>query len=504
MLHTADQVCAVAVKALTKRFPGVVALDHVDFDVWTGEVHALVGANGAGKSTLIKMITGAEIADSGDIEIFGKSSAALDTSQRRAAGVSAIYQELTIIPEMTAAANVYLADPPRRGILLRKRELNRRFGELAGELGLSIAPGRAAGTLSIADRQMVEIMRALAADHRVLIMDEPTAALGPAERAKLFEVIEGLKKSGTAIVYISHELDEVLAISDRISVMRNGALVGTGPRSEWTKESMVRSMIGEFRGATASQVERVLGDETFAVDGLSVPGRVSGISFSVRRGEIFGIAGLVGSGRTEILSALAGADQAATGTIRFGGVTSRLPGSVRDAVSRGICLVPEDRKAQGFVPLLSGTENVILTNLGKASRFGIVAKGQANDLARRTTAPLGFLSSRLPQPMRTLSGGNQQKLVIGKWLHRAPKILLLDEPTRGVDVGAKAEIYAAIRRLTDDGLSVILVSSELPEVVEQSDRVLVISGGRGVATLDRGDATVDRILSLIFAVEGNA
>jgi ABC-type sugar transport system ATPase subunit len=502
--RSAPALCAVAARAVTKRFPGVLALDSVDFDVLTGEVHALVGENGAGKSTLIKMLTGAERPDTGVVTIFGDESSAADAHTRLTAGVAAIYQELTIVPEMSAAANVFLRSPPGAGPFVLRRRMRQAFADLASRLGLGIDPDAPAGRLSIADRQMIEIMRALATHCRVLIMDEPTATLGPLERSKLFEVVRDLRRSGTAIIYISHDLDEVLEISDRISVMRNGALIETGLREHWTKDRMVRAMVGTVRAPAARETAAGRGKEILAVTGLTVPGRITDVSFSIHAGEILGLAGLVGSGRTEILRALAGAEPGATARFEMDGKAGPLPSSVRNAVVRGIVLVPEERKAQGFVPLLSGWRNVMLTDLPRASIAGFVRDAAANELATETMRPLGFATRRLHQPVRDLSGGNQQKLVIGKWLHRRPRVLLLDEPTRGVDIAAKAEIYESIRRLADDGLAVILVSSELQEVVEQSDRVLVLGGARIVAQLNRGEATVERLLSKIFAVEGTA
>lgn len=492
---------AVAVTNLTKRFPGVIALNEVSFDVHTGEVHAVVGENGAGKSTLIKAITGAEQPDSGHVKIFGRLVDGQNATARRAEGVTAIYQELTIVPAMSATANVFLDRPLHKAFVLNRRSMRSAFIDLSSRLDVKIDPDQHGGALSISDQQMIEIMRALIARHRILIMDEPTAALGPTERSKLFEVIAELRRRGTAIIYISHDLDEVIQISDRISVMRNGTLVATDAKPAWTKDRMVRSMLGQARSKSQRSREVIDGEPILGVDRLTVPGRVRNVSFTVRRGEIFGIAGLVGSGRTELLRALAGAQPEASGRIMIDGRSRPLARSVGEALHLGIAYVPEDRKAQGLIPLLSGTQNVVLTDLRQAATAGIVWRDKCRELAEAATGPLGFSRRRLPVPVRTLSGGNQQKLVIGKWLHRKPRFLLLDEPTRGIDVGAKAELYAAIRQLADKGLSVILVSSELEEIVQQADRIAVLAQGSLVATLDHHDASVARILELIFAVE---
>jgi ABC-type sugar transport system ATPase subunit len=494
---------AVAATKLIKRFPGVIALNDVTFDARVGEVHALVGENGAGKSTLIKAITGVERPDAGHIEIFGRLVDGQNATARRAEGVTAIYQELTIVPAMSASANVFLDRPLHKAIFLKQRAMRRIFLDLSARLGVKIDPDQHAGNLSISDQQMIEIMRALIARHRILILDEPTAALGPTERVKLFEVIAELQRQGTAIIYISHELDEVMRLSDRISVMRNGSLVATDSRLAWTKDRLVRSMLGQIRSG-ARQSQRVAkGEPILGIDKLTVPGRFQDISFSVRRGEIFGLAGLVGSGRTELLRALAGAQPDANGLIVLDGAARALPQSIREGLRLGIAYVPEDRKAQGLVPLLSGTRNVILTDLRAAATVGIVQREKGQKLAAAASRPLGFSQHRLTDAVCTLSGGNQQKLVVGKWLHRRPRFLLLDEPTRGIDIGAKTELYAAIRALADEGLSVILVSSELEEVVQQADRVAVLASGGIVATLDHKDATVERVLGLIFSVEGH-
>ena len=492
----------VFTRRLSKRFPGVLALDAVDFELKAGEVHALVGENGAGKSTLIKMITGAETPDEGELWILGAEQIAGPNTVRRGAGVTAIYQELTIIPEITAVDNMFLGQVPHRGFLVRRQAMRDRFRDIARRLGVAIDPETRAGSLSIADQQMVEIMRALVAEHRVLIMDEPTASLGPAERAKLFDVIGDLRRGGGSIIYISHDLGEVLRLADRISVMRGGALIATAPVDRWTQASLVAAMVGDLRPPPARRDRAgTPRPALLGVTSLSVPGRVADISFALREGEILGIAGLVGAGRTEILRAIAGAEPGATGRITLDGRERPLFRSARAAVRAGISLVPEDRKLQGIVPLLPGDANVVLTDLGSVSRWGFVQRRARRERAERVTGPLGFRPERLKPPIGTLSGGNQQKLVIGKCLHGEPRILLLDEPTRGIDIGAKAEIFASIRALAQRGMGVILVSSELEEVVAHADRVLVLAQGRLAAEYEAASASVEAILRRIFAVE---
>jgi ABC-type sugar transport system ATPase subunit len=493
-------VVAVSAKSVTRQFPGVLALDAVNFEVKTGEVHSLVGENGAGKSTLIRMITGAERPDVGSVTIFGHDKGNADTSTRLADGVSAMYQELMIVSGRSAAANVFLKNPPKFGLFVSRQRMHQAFNELAERLSLKIRPDALAGRLSIADQQMIEIMRALVTKCRVLIMDEPTATLGPEERNRLYEVVRDLRDRGCAIVYISHDLDEVLKISDRISVMRNGSLIQTRDRGEWTKDGLVRSMVGQVPAPAVKRESAGPGRLVLKVRDLVVPGRIDNVSLDLHAGEILGIAGLVGSGRTELLRALAGADSHARGQLELDGQLGGLPINVRDAIRKGIVLVPEDRRGQGLVTLLSGWRNSILTDLYRPSSSGFVNEKAAKELAAVTVQALGLAPKRLDEPVRNLSGGNQQKVVIGKWLHRGPRILLLDEPTRGIDVGAKAEIYAAMRRLTDNGLAVILVSSELQEVVEQSDRVLCLGRGRILSSFTHENATVGRLLSTIFAV----
>lgn len=494
---------AVRVRGLSKSFPGVHALKAVDFELRVGEVHGLVGQNGAGKSTLIKILTGAYAPDAGTVEIFGRRLGHGPRAQARA-GIAAIYQELTIVPELSAAANMFLGRPLRRGPFLRTRAMERKFAETCRTLGVGIAPGARAGALSVANRQMVEIMRALEADHRILIMDEPTASLGPSERETLYDTVRHLRAAGTAIIYIAHDLDEVLKLCDRISVMRDGALVACDAAKSWTKESLVGAMLGVALKKAAVEPATAATEELLRVEGLSVPGVVHDISFALHRGEILGLAGLVGSGRTEVLRALAGCQPGATGRLVIDGASRVLPGSVRAALGLGIALAPEDRKAQGLVLSQNGYVNVTLTDLDKVARGPFVRFDQRRAAAEAVAGSLAFDPKRLGALTSTLSGGNQQKLVVGKWLHRPPRVLLMDEPTRGIDVGAKAEMVAVMRRLTQEGMAVIMVSSEIEEVIENADRILVLAKGRQRALLPRAEASLERVLNLVFAVEGAA
>jgi ABC-type sugar transport system ATPase subunit len=492
---------AIAVRNVSKSFPGVRALQNVSLDVAAGEVHGVVGANGAGKSTLIRILSGAHEADSGEISVGGQPIIADRARQLHAAGVAAIYQELNIVPEMSALSNVFLGAPLHRGPFLDRRAMQARYAELAARTGATFPASAKAGVLSVANKQLIEIMRAVQARHSVL-MDEPTAPLGPAERGRLYDLVGRLRAEGTAIIFISHDLDEVLRLCDRVSVMRDGRLLETRPGPQWTKQALVTAMLGEIEAPPARDHSRHGSTELLRVENLAAAGWVSGASFTLHQGEILGIAGLVGAGRTEILRAIAGADPLAHGRMMLAGDNIELPLSVRAAINRGIVLAPEERKTQGLVLGRNGTANLTLTGLAAVATGSVVNRALRDRIARALAESVGFNPARLDSEAVTLSGGNQQKLVLGKWLHRQPYVLLLDEPTRGIDVGAKREIFATIRGLADRGMGIILVSSDLEEIVEHADTVVVVARGRQIGLLDYREASVARILNLIFAVEG--
>jgi ABC-type sugar transport system ATPase subunit len=501
----AAAIASVVLRArgIYKSFPGVRALQDVDLDLRAGEVHGLVGENGAGKSTLVKIITGAYDPDAGLVEAFGHEVRHGDPRAQRRAGIAAIYQDLTIVPEMSAAANVFLGRPQRRGPFVSRSDTHRAFRQLTTRLGLTIDPDMRAASLSVANQQMLEIMRALAADHRILIMDEPTASLGPVERERLYEAIRGLREEGVATVYVSHQLDEVLALCDRLSVMRDGELVATEPVQRWTKESLVTAMLGHVLLKPPPQ-RRVAEQEVLRVEGLSVPGVLEDVSFTLRRGEILGLGGLVGSGRTELLRALAGADASADGRLFVSGQERPWPRTVRSALAMGIALAPEDRKSQGLVLPLSAAANVSLTDMRAVARGPVLRERSRFRRAAEIMRLLAFDTSRLREPAGSFSGGNQQKLIVGKWLHRRPDVLLMDEFTRGIDVGAKAQVLAVVTRLAAEGMSIIIVSSEFEELIEGADRILVLARGRLIGELGHADASVERILRLVFEVEEQA
>jgi rhamnose transport system ATP-binding protein len=498
-MTTSDSI-AIRIQGLTKSFPGVAALRGVDLDVYCGEVHGLVGENGAGKSTLIKHLTGLYTADSGSIELFGRPLGSADTRALRKSGIGVIYQERAILPELTAAANVFLGRPKTWGPFIDSRATKRRFGELADRLGVALDPDARAGSLSVAGKQLLEIMRALEAEHRILIMDEPATSLGASERKRLHDIVDNLRQQGLSIIFISHDLDEIISLCDRVSVMRDGALVATRPTTAWNKAALIAAMLGEVDFKRSDPRKPPSADEVLRVEGLSIPGTISDVSFSLRAGEIFGLAGLVGAGRTEILRALAGVDRPAAGRFFLRGQEVPWPRTVAAALAYGIALTPEDRKSQGLILGLSGAANVTLSNLPAVSTAGIISDRRLQSTAAEAMAALAFDTARLGVPAGTLSGGNQQKLVIGKWLHRRPKVLLLDEPTQGIDVGAKTEIYKLISKLANQGMAVILVSSEFEEIVDVCDRALLLGGGRSLGVLDRKDLSIKGIFDQLFHV----
>ncbi len=486
---------ALSMTMISKRYAGVQALSEVSLQIRKGEIHSLVGGNGAGKSTLIKIATGAEMPDRGSVQ--------LSNGNKGGRGITAIHQELMIVPEMTALANVFLGAPRHRYSVLSRKRMLADFRSIAARFKTGIDPFVRAGSLSVADQQLLEIMRALVNRYLVIVMDEPTASLGVSERQNLYRIIADLKVQGTSIVFIGHDLDEVLSLSDRVSVLRNGRLVSTRPIAEWTREGIVAAMLATaepepFRKSRGLEQAPLV----MTVKDLQV-GRGSPWNFDLRRGEILGIGGLVGSGRTSLLHALAGFRPAISGTLEIAGTQMRPPRSVREALKLGIVLSPEDRKRHGLVLSLPGRTNLCLTNLRLVSSAWVVRKTLQDRHANRQADAVSFSRSRLSTPSIHLSGGNQQKLAVGKWLSIEPAILLLDEPTRGIDIGAKGEIYRTIQILCRRGMSVILVSSELSELSQQCDRVILIGAGRQLAAVPHGDASVEAMTRIIFASIGS-
>jgi len=478
---------------ISKVFGGIRALDDVSFSVKAGEVHALVGENGAGKSTLMKILAGAHQATTGEICIGGEPAVIPSPHASRALGIGIIYQELALAPELTVAENIFLGELPG---LVNARALRARAAKLLDDLGFAIDPGATVATLPLAFQQAVEIAKAMSRQVRILILDEPTAVLAPPEVERLLAMVQELSRRGVSVVYISHRLDEIFRIANQITVLKDGRTVGTYPVAGMDEARLISLMVGREATQLFPKVKRTRGGELLRVEGLSASGLVKQVSFSLHQGEVLGIAGLVGSGRTEVARAIFGADRAEAGAISMDGrhVTIRSP---RQGVASGIGLVPEDRKGQGLVLAMPIRQNVTLTCLQRFTNWlGVVRRraerASVDDVAKRTT----IRARNLDLPVSSLSGGNQQKVVLAKWLDAGCKVVILDEPTRGVDVGARSEIYQLIENLAASGLGVIVISSDMLEVIGASDRILVMSGGRISGELARNEFSEARIMQL--------
>jgi ribose transport system ATP-binding protein len=482
------------VRGLRKRFPGVVALDGVDFDLRPGEVHVLLGENGAGKSTLIKMLSGAYHPDEGTIFMDGRETAIRTAEDAQRHGIATIYQEFNLVPQLTVAENLMLGRPPRRFGLVDKKAMYRHAQELLDRVGVDADPRAPLASLGIARMQMVEIAKALGLDARVLIMDEPTAVLTTSEVQRLFTIVRQLKEQGVAIVFITHHLEEIAQIGDRVTVLRDGASVAEVP-ADTPEEELVRLMVGRSIDQQYPRERSTQGAPLLEVRGLTRKGVFEDVSFEVRAGEVVGLAGLVGAGRTEVVRAIFGADPYDSGEVLVDG--RPLPrGKVTAALEAGLGLVPEDRKGQGLVLGADIRENLGLVTMRRATHGGFVDRAGQAKAAAGVAEQLGVRMSGLGQEVRTLSGGNQQKIVIGKWLLAEANVLILDEPTRGIDVGAKVEIYQLINSLTAAGRAVLMISSDLPEVLGMSDRVLVMARGRLAGELSAAEATQDSVMAL--------
>jgi len=479
---------------VSKRFGGVLAVDRVDLTVRAGTVHALLGENGAGKSTLIKMIAGVHEPDSGSIAVHGEPVRIRNTSAAESLGIATIHQELNLVPSMTVAENITLGRTPRRFGLVNRKEMRRIAQQALDRVGLRIDLDAQVGTLGIAVQQLIEIAKALSVEARVLVLDEPTAALTGTETEQLFRIMRTLRDSGVGMVFISHHLEEITDIADTVTVLRDGTFVDEVPAGT-SEDRLVRLMVGRSIEALFPRRTPTLGQRMLHVDGLTAAGRFAEISLSVRAGEVVGLAGLVGAGRTELLRAIAGADAYDSGEVRV--ADTPVPAAdIRAAVANGIGHVPEDRKSQGLVSLLPVEDNIGLATLRSSGRGPLADRRGQHHHAREISDTLQIKMDNVRQPVSALSGGNQQKVVFGRWLLAGSRILLLDEPTRGVDVGSKVEIYELINSLTANGTAVLLASSELPEVLGMSDRVIVMSRGRVAGELSPDEATQDTVMSL--------
>jgi rhamnose transport system ATP-binding protein len=491
--RTGDQPLLVLDSA-AKSFGAVKALIDGSVTLLPGEAHALLGENGAGKSTLVKILAGVHRPDSGSLVVDGTPVEFSGPADAKAAGVAIIYQEPTLFPDLSVAENIFMGrQPVGRGRSIDRRAMNADARAIFARLGVVLDPARPARGLSVADQQIVEIAKALSLDAKVLVMDEPTAALTNVEVQRLFEVMRTLRSHGAAVLFISHRLEEVFASCQRVTIMRDGRFVRTAPIEELTIDDIIRSMVGRDLESLFPKSAITPGDVVLEVQDLTREGTFHDISFTVRRGEIVALAGLVGAGRSEVARAVFGIDPITSGTVRVLGAVLP-PGSPQAAMRAGIALVPEDRRQQGLVMDLGIDQNMALASLGRLRRHGLIRRSAEQKLAGTWAQRLQLKFGRMKNPVSTLSGGNQQKVVLGKWLAREPALLIIDEPTRGIDVGTKAEVHRIIDGLAAQGTAVLMISSELPEVLGMADRVLVLHEGRITAELTREEATEDAVM----------
>jgi rhamnose transport system ATP-binding protein len=487
------------VRDVSKSFGAVAAVAGVSFPLYAGEAHALVGENGAGKSTIVKMLAGVHRPDTGTLLLDGEPVSFHTPADAKAAGIAVIYQEPTLFPDLSVAENIVMGRHPRRRLgMIDRAAIKAEAARLFARLGVAIDPDRPARGLSIADQQIVEIAKALSADARMLIMDEPTAALSLVEVERLFTVARTLRDEGAAIMFISHRFEEITSLCQRVTIMRDGKHVSTDSTDDVTVDVMVRRMVGRDLDALFPKQDVTPGAVVLSVEGLSKAGVFRDISFEVRAGEIVAFAGLVGSGRSEVMQAVFGVDERDEGMVRLNGKRLR-PHSPRAAMSAGMALVPEDRRQQGLLMDLSIERNVTLPRSGALSKLGFLFGAAERREAQHWTERLRTKYGSLGDAVGTLSGGNQQKVVLAKWLSMAPRVLIVDEPTRGIDVGTKAEVHRLMSALAAEGVAVVMVSSELPEVLGMADRVLVMREGRIVAEIPRAEMTED---SVMFAAMG--
>ena len=490
---------ALEMKNIHKKFPGVYALKNADLRVEKGEGHALLGENGAGKSTLIKVLGGIYQPDEGEIYIDGQKVRMNNVRDAQANGISIIHQELLLVPQMTVADNMFLDAAPQKYGYINRKQSKRDAQKALDAMGVQIDAGALVATLSVAQQQIVEIVKAVRLQSKIIVMDEPTSSLSDTEIQMLFEIVENLKQNGTAIIFISHKLEELFAITDRITIMRDGEVVKTVETKKTGNEELIALMVGRALDNYYVRDDFPKGEIILKVENLNQAGVLRNVSFELRKGEILGFAGLVGAGRTELMNAIFGITQMDSGNIYLEGKRVHIKNPL-SAMRAGIALVPEDRKLQGLILKNSVGFNMTITILREFMKGICVNKKKEYELMDKYQQLLRIKTPSYEQKAGNLSGGNQQKIVISKWLAVNPSVLILDEPTRGIDVGAKAEIYAIMNNLTRNGMSIIMISSEMPEVMGMSDRICVMSEGRLTGIVDKHEFSQERILS--YALEG--
>ena len=485
----------LSLRGAAKSFGAVHAIIDGSIDLYGGEVHGLVGENGAGKSTLVKILAGVYQPDSGQLLVSGAPTVLHGPAAAQDAGIAVIYQEPTLFPDLTAAENIFMGRQPlRRGRRIDARQMRAQARALFERLGVRLDPGRICRGLSIADQQIIEIAKALSLEARIIVMDEPTAALSAAEVARLFDVAATLRAHGAAVLFISHRLEEVFEICQRVTVMRDGRQVLTRPLAGLTADDLVRAMVGRQLDDRAADEQHTPGEVVLQVDRLTREGVFTDVSFDVRAGEIVAFAGLVGSGRSEVARAIFGIDRYDAGSVAVGGRPLR-GASPTSAMAAGVGFVPEDRRQQGLVMDMSVQQNMALASLGRLRRAGLISSKSERNFAADWGLRLRIKFGRLTDPVSQLSGGNQQKVVLAKWLGRRPSLLIVDEPTRGIDIATKAEVHRLLSQLAGNGVAILMISSELPEVLRVGDRILVMREGRLVAEYSRSDASEETIMS---------
>lgn len=490
-----NQKPALVMQGATKAFGGVQALKGADLELYPGEIHALLGENGAGKSTLLKALAGVHKIDSGTITLNGKAFQQGSTRAAQQQGVAVIYQEPSLFPDLTLAENVFVGRHLKSGNLVDWKKMQRESEKLFTQLGVDLDVNRIARGLSIADQQIVEIVKALSINAQVIVMDEPTAALSSKEVERLFGVARSLRDKNCAVVFVSHRLDEVFALCQRMTVMRDGATVSSDLIANVTEAQIIKMMVGREVSELFPKLPPKFGEVVLKVENLGSAGQFTGVNFEVRKGEIFGLAGLVGSGRSEIVRAIFGVDNYDTGSVYTNGKLLK-KGSASKSMAAGIALVPEDRRQQGLLMPYSISKNTSITVLKDLIKRFVIKKKDEDEIANKWGKVLQLKFASVDDAVERLSGGNQQKVVLGKWLATEPQILIVDEPTRGIDVGTKSEVHRLLSQRAQEGLAIIMVSSELPEVLGMADRILVMREGRQVAILSREEATPEKVISL--------